>query len=179
MQIEIGKNCYIAPTAVLIGNVKLSDDVIILDHAVIRGDLSQIVIGEGTNVQDNAVIHADPSFPVQVGSGVSIGHGSIVHGSTIEDDVIIGMGTTLLNGSHVGKGSVIGASSLVLENFKVPGMSLVTGVPGVIKRSDDMKLLEYARRNAQSYSVLREKYLRQEIERVTGSDIHKSMHHKG
>src|SRR5579875_890220 len=91
MQIEIGKNCYIAPTAVLIGNVKLSDDVIILDHAVIRGDLSQIVIGEGTNVQDNAVIHADPSFPVQVGSGVSIGHGSIVHGSTIEDDVIIGM----------------------------------------------------------------------------------------
>ncbi|MEM0158766.1 MAG: gamma carbonic anhydrase family protein [Thermoplasmataceae archaeon] len=176
MGIEIGKNCFIAPTAVIIGNVRIADDVIVLDHAVIRGDLSGISIGRGSNVQDNAVIHSDPDNPVSIGSGVSLGHGCIVHGSTIEDNVIIGMGSIVLNGAVVRKGSVVGAGSVLLENFTSHEKSLVVGSPAKIKRSGDDTLLEYARRNADSYSRLRELYLKGAIERLTGQDIHRIVH---
>ncbi len=131
---DIAKTAFIAPGAVVLGDVTVGENVGIWYHAVIRGDRGPIVIGQGSNVQDNCVIHVDREHFVQIGEHVTIGHGAIVHGAVIEDNSLIGMGAVLLNGSHIGKNCIVGAGALVTQNMVVPDNSLILGNPAQIKR---------------------------------------------
>lgn len=124
-----------ADTAAVIGDVTCGPQVNLWYGAVLRGDSDAITVGEGTNVQDNCVLHCDPGTPLRVGSFCTIGHGAIVHGCTVSDHVLVGMGATLLNGCVIGEGSIIGAGALVPGGMEVPPRSLVVGVPGRVVRS--------------------------------------------
>jgi len=130
-----GKNVFLASTATLIGDVQIDDDVTIMFGAVARADRASISVGAGSNLQDNVVIHGDPGFPAVIGAQVSVGHGAIIHGATIEDHCLIGMGATVLNGAVIGEGSLIAAGTVVLEGTVIPPGSLVAGVPGKIRRT--------------------------------------------
>lgn len=125
---------FIHPTAVVLGNVHLAEDTSVWPTAVLRGDTDHITIGARSNVQDGAVIHADPGIPTVVGEDCVIGHRAIVHGTTLEDGVLVGMGAILLNRVRVGAGSVIAAGAVVLEGTEIPPGSLVVGVPGKVVR---------------------------------------------
>lgn len=170
MSIKIGSNVMIADTAILIGNVEIQDGVAIFDHSVLRGDLNKITIGNDSNVQDNVTIHVERDNPTVIGRSVSIGHNAVVHGSRIEDEVIIGMGAIILNGSHIRRGSVVAAGAVVTENFESDECSLIAGVPAKVKKTDDA-LLEYAVTNGLSYQVLRDDYLKGKYERVSGKNL--------
>jgi carbonic anhydrase/acetyltransferase-like protein (isoleucine patch superfamily) len=122
-------------TAVLIGDVRLGDQVSLWPHAVVRADYGEIVIGDGSNVQDCAVIHNDHQHPAVIGKDCVIGHGAVVHGCTIGDRCLIGIGAIVLNGAQIGEESVIGAGALVPEGKILPPRSLVLGVPGKLLRS--------------------------------------------
>lgn len=128
---------FIHETAVVVGDVHLADDTSVWPTAVIRGDVERITIGARSNVQDGAVIHADPGKPTVVGEDCVIGHRAIVHGSVLENGVLVGMGAILLNGVRVGTGSIIGAGAVLTENTQVPPGSLVLGVPGKVVRQLD------------------------------------------
>ncbi|WP_378739094.1 gamma carbonic anhydrase family protein [Nocardia brasiliensis] len=131
---EIDEGAWVAPNATVIGRVRLAADVSVWYGAVIRGDLEEISVGERTNIQDGCVLHADPGFPLTVGSGVSVGHNAILHGCTVGDDVLVGMGATVLNGAVIGAGSLIAANALIPEGAQIPPGSLVAGVPGKVRR---------------------------------------------
>ncbi|MGW6336292.1 gamma carbonic anhydrase family protein [Nocardia rhamnosiphila] len=131
---EIDETAWIAPTANVIGRVKLGAQVSIWYNAVLRGDTEPITVGERSNIQDGCVLHADPGFPATVGAGVSVGHNAILHGCTVEDDCLIGMGATVLNGAVIGRGSLIAANALIPEGARIPPGSLVAGVPGKVRR---------------------------------------------
>lgn len=131
---QIDDTAWVAPTATVIGRVRLGEQVSIWYGAVIRGDLEDIGIGAGTNIQDGCVLHADPGFELQVGSGVSVGHNAILHGCTVGDDVLVGMGATVLNGAVIGAGSLVAAQALVPQGTVVPPGSLVAGVPAKVRR---------------------------------------------
>lgn len=129
---------FIHESAVVLGDVELAADTSVWPTAVIRGDIERITIGARTNVQDGAVVHADPGRPTAIGADCVVGHRAIVHGSTLEDAVLVGMGAILLNGVRVGSGSIIGAGAVLTEDTVVPPGSLVLGVPGkVVKALDD------------------------------------------
>jgi carbonic anhydrase/acetyltransferase-like protein (isoleucine patch superfamily) len=128
---------FIAPGAMVLGDVELRPDSSVWYQAVIRGDTERIRIGEGTNLQDFTMVHADPGVPCLVGSRVTVGHRVILHGCIVEDDCLIGMGAILLNRVKVGSGSVIGAGALLLEGMEVPPGSLVVGTPARIIRAVD------------------------------------------
>lgn len=133
------------------GNVILGKDVSVWYNAVIRGDSDLIEIADGTNVQDGCVIHVDKGFPVHIGQRVTIGHGAILHGCTIEDEVLIGMGAIVMNGASIGTHSIIGAGALIPENSQIPANSVVVGCPGkVIKQTTD-KQIEMIIKNAKQY----------------------------
>ncbi|WP_130870969.1 gamma carbonic anhydrase family protein [Intestinimonas massiliensis (ex Afouda et al. 2020)] len=123
-----------ADNATVLGNVTLEAEANVWFGAVLRGDESSIHVGEGSNVQDNAVIHCDPTYPVSIGKDVTIGHGAIIHGCTIEDRCLIGMGAILLNGCVIGAGSLVAAGALVTQNAVVPPGSLVMGSPAKVTR---------------------------------------------
>ena len=159
MKPEIDKSSYVAKTAVIIGDVVIGKNCGIFPNAVIRGDQNTIEIGDGSNVQDCCVIHTNREHKVKIGKNVSIGHGAIVHGAIIDDDCLIGMNATILNGSKLGQGSVIGANALVKNNMDVPENSLVLGLPGKIIKQDE-KFRETARLNAEVYQKLSKEYLR-------------------
>ncbi|MFC4127071.1 gamma carbonic anhydrase family protein [Nocardia rhizosphaerae] len=131
---EIDDTAWIAPNATVIGRVKLAGEVGIWYSAVLRGDLEDITVGARTNIQDGCVLHADPGFPLTVGSGVSVGHNAILHGCTIGDDVLVGMGATVLNGAVIGAGTLIAANALIPEGAQIPPGSLVAGVPGKVRK---------------------------------------------
>ncbi len=150
---RIGKSSFIAKSAVIIGNVIVGENCGIWPNAVIRGDLNEIKIGDGSNIQDCCVIHTNEKYPVKIGKNVSIGHGAIIHGAIIEDECLIGMNATVLNGARIGRGSLIGANTLVREEMDVPSNSLVLGVPGKIVRKDK-KLVKEIILNAESYQKL-------------------------
>ena len=159
MSINIGKECYISRSSVLIGNVEIGDFSMVMDNAVLRGDLNRIKFGNYSNIQDNATIHVEFNHEATVGDNVSIGHNAVVHGSTIEDNVIIGMGAIIMNGALIKSGSVVAAGSVVTENFVGEENALIIGVPGKIKRTGT-DLLEYAKLNSSSYQRLRSDYLK-------------------
>lgn len=158
MSIKIGRDCYISRSCVLIGDVEIGDYSMIMDNAVLRGDLNRIIFGKYSNIQDNATIHVELNHEASIGDNVSIGHNAVVHGSTIEDNVIIGMGAIVMNGATIKGGSVVAAGSVVTENFHGEENALIIGVPGKIKRTGT-DLLEYAKLNAASYQKLRINYL--------------------
>lgn len=125
---------FIAPGAVLIGNVTVGKGSSIWYGCVVRADLERIEIGDDVNVQDGAILHADPELPVSLGDRVSLGHGAVVHGAVVESDVLIGMRATVLNGARIGAGSVVAAGAVVRPGMVVPPDSLVAGVPATIVR---------------------------------------------
>ncbi|WP_054813335.1 gamma carbonic anhydrase family protein [Nocardia arizonensis] len=131
---EIDDSAWIAPTAIVLGRAKLAEQVSIWYGAVVRADIEDITIGARTNIQDGCVLHADPGFPLTVGAGVSVGHNAILHGCTIGDEVLVGMGATVLNGAVIGEGSLIAANALIPEGARIPPGSLVAGVPGKVRR---------------------------------------------
>ncbi|MFN9750014.1 MAG: gamma carbonic anhydrase family protein [Planctomycetota bacterium] len=120
---------WIAPGAVVVGDVTLGPRASVWFGAVLRGDTESLVVGADTNLQDQVVLHADPGFPCRLGDRVTVGHGAIVHGATVESDSLIGMRATLLNGAVIGAGSVVAAGALVTEGKVFPERSLIVGVP--------------------------------------------------
>ncbi|NEY88845.1 gamma carbonic anhydrase family protein [Tabrizicola oligotrophica] len=134
---EIDPTAWIAPTAVLIGNVIVGPRANIWFGAVLRGDNEPIVVGEGSNIQENSVLHTDMGYPLTIGANCTIGHKAMLHGCTIADGSLIGMGATLLNGAKIGAGSLVGACALVTEGKDIPPGSLVMGAPAKVVRELD------------------------------------------
>ncbi|MEH2509797.1 carbonic anhydrase/acetyltransferase-like protein (isoleucine patch superfamily) [Nitrobacteraceae bacterium AZCC 1564] len=120
---------FIAETATVIGNVRLKSNASVWFGSVLRGDNELIEIGEGSNVQDNCTFHTDPGFPLTIGKNCTIGHNVILHGCTIEDGALIGMGSIIMNGARIGKGCVVGAGSIITEGKEFAERSLVVGAP--------------------------------------------------
>lgn len=128
---------WIAPNAVLVGDVSVGAEAGIWFGVVARGDIEPITIGARSNVQENCVLHTDTSYPLVIGDNVTIGHAAIIHGCTIGDNSLIGMGATVLNGARIGKNCLIGANALITENKVIPDNSMVLGAPGRIVREID------------------------------------------
>lgn len=126
--------CWIAANATVVGDVEIDQDASVWYGAVLRGDEGSIRLGEGSNIQDQAVLHAEADFPAVVGKDVTVGHGAIVHGCTVEDGSLIGMGAILLNGCVIGAGSLVGAGALVTQHTVIPPNSLVMGSPAKVIR---------------------------------------------
>ena len=133
-QPTLASSAYIARGAVVIGDVHMGEDSSIWYNAVARGDINQITIGACSNVQDNAVVHVADDYPCHIGDWVTVGHTAIIHACTIEDECLIGMGATVLDGAEIGAQSVIGANALVTGGTKIPPGSLVLGSPAKVKR---------------------------------------------
>ncbi len=137
--VKIHPSVFVAETATVIGDVTIGKDASVWFGAVIRGDADKITVGEGTNVQDGVIIHCDQGLPTTIGKRVVIGHRAVIHGATIADNVLVGIGAIILNGAKVGEYSIIAAGALVPEGVEIPPHSLVMGVPGKVVRrvSDD------------------------------------------
>ena len=153
---RIHESCWVDPTAIIIGDVEIAEECSIYPGAVIRADLAPIIIGPGSNVQDNCVIHVSKGHPVTIGKDVSLGHCCMVHGATVHDETIIGINSVILNGSEIGPGSVVGSNAFVKEGMKVPAGSLVLGTPGKIVKEGDPSLMKLIRFNAETYHELRD-----------------------
>ena len=153
---------WIAPNAYVIGNVQLGRDVGVWFAATIRGDNEQIRIGDRTNVQDGAVLHSDPGSPLTIGANVTIGHGAIVHGCTVGESTLIGMGATILNGAKIGRNCIVGANALVTEGKEFPDGSLVVGSPAKAVRQLDDDAIAALGRSADGY-VTRMRQFRDEL----------------
>ena len=134
---EIAPSAWVADNATLIGKVVVEADASIWFGAVIRGDNEPIIVGAGTNVQENSVLHTDMGYPLTIGANCTIGHKAMLHGCTIGDGTLIGMGATVLNGAKIGKGCLIGACALITEGKEIPDGSLVMGSPGKVVRELD------------------------------------------
>tara|TARA_B110000503_G_scaffold34861_2_gene56883 strand:- start:11139 stop:11663 length:525 start_codon:yes stop_codon:yes gene_type:complete len=129
----VGSGHFIAPNAVLIGDVTLQENASVWFGCVLRGDADHIEIGAGSNVQDGTVMHADPGYPLTLGKNVTVGHNAMLHGCTIGDGSLVGINAVVLNGAKVGRGCLIGANALVTEGMEIPDGSLVLGSPAKIK----------------------------------------------
>lgn len=149
---QIHETAFIAPGAVVLGNVTIGERSSIWYHAVLRGDRDSIVIGSESNIQDNAVVHMDSGYPVEIGDHVTIGHGAIVHGCRIGDNTMIGMGAILMNGCKIGKNCIVGAGALVTQNVEIPDHSLVIGNPAKVKRTVTEEEICHNLKNAQMYA---------------------------
>ncbi|MFB6344456.1 MAG: gamma carbonic anhydrase family protein [bacterium] len=134
---EIADSAYVDETATIIGDVTVREHASIWPGAVLRGDLDSIVIGPAANIQDNAVCHTDPGYTIRIGSRVTVGHGAVIHGATVDSNSIIGMNSTLLNGSTIGPHCLIAAGSVVVEDQNIPAESMATGTPATVKKSMD------------------------------------------
>jgi carbonic anhydrase/acetyltransferase-like protein (isoleucine patch superfamily) len=144
------------------GDVEIGPEVSIWPHASIRADMGKIRIGEGTSVQDGVIIHTDPGVTVDIGKHVALGHGAIIHGASVRDRVIVGMGSILLDGATIGSWSIVAAGALVTRGTQVPEGSLVIGVPAkVVPKGDALK--EAIRTNAAHYADVVAAYRRGEI----------------
>lgn len=148
------KSIYIAPGAHVLGDVCLGENVGIWYNAVVRGDTNAISIGNNSNVQDNATIHTDAGFQVHVGDNVTIGHNAVVHGCTVGDNTVIGMGSIILSGAKIGKNCIIGAGSLVTGKMNIPDNSLAFGNPAKVIRAVTDEEVEANRQNAVHYVEL-------------------------
>ncbi|WP_406700512.1 gamma carbonic anhydrase family protein [Singulisphaera sp. Ch08] len=133
----IESTAFIARAAIVLGDVQLGKFASLWYNTVVRGDTERIVVGDETNIQDLSMVHADPGFPCLIGNRVTVGHRVILHGCTVEDDCMIGMGAILLNGVRVGRGSVVGAGAVLVEGTVVPPGSMVLGIPGRVVREVD------------------------------------------
>jgi carbonic anhydrase/acetyltransferase-like protein (isoleucine patch superfamily) len=142
---------WIAPNAMVMGNVILKKNASIWFGATLRGDNDPIVIGENSNVQDGSVLHTDSGSPLTIGANVTVGHMVMLHGCTVEDECLIGIAAVVLNGARIGKGSVIAAGAVVPEGAEIPAGSMVMGVPAKVKRSVTEEERERFRQNTDRY----------------------------
>jgi carbonic anhydrase/acetyltransferase-like protein (isoleucine patch superfamily) len=143
---------WVAPDAHVIGKVVIGEDVGIWFGAVLRGDNETITLGPETNIQEHAMLHTDMGYPLTTGRGCTIGHGAILHGCTLGDHVLVGMGAIVLNGARIGAGSLVGAGALVTEGKEFPAHSLIVGSPAKAIRTLDEKALEALRGSAVGYA---------------------------
>lgn len=146
-----GENVFIAPTATVVGDVVLGDDVGIWFGAVIRGDNERITVGNGTNVQDCSVLHTDPGCPLVIGNNVTIGHKAVLHGCLVEDGCLIGINAVILNNARIGENCLIGANALITDSKVIPPNSLVVGAPGRVIRKLNEKEIDMLDRFNKSY----------------------------
>lgn len=155
---EIKDSAVIFPGAHIVGDVEIEDNVSVWYGAVIRGDVAPIKIGKNSNVQDNCVLHVTENIPLTIGENVTIGHGAVVHGCTLEDNVLIGMNATVLNNAHIGKNSIVGAGAVVSEGKEFPDGSLILGVPGKLIKEVSPEQIEGIQENADHYVELSKSY---------------------
>ena len=134
-RVEVRGDCYVADNAAVIGSVVLGHEASVWFNSVVRGDNDVITIGDGTNIQDAAVLHVDEGFPLTLGTNVSVGHHAMLHGCTVEDGALVGINAVVLNSAVIGRGSLVGAGALVAEGKVIPERSLVVGSPGRIVRT--------------------------------------------
>lgn len=152
---------WVAPGAQVIGDVRIADDVGIWFNAVLRGDNDPITIGARTNIQDGVMIHTDLGFPTRIGAGCTIGHHAIIHGCTIGDNSLIGMGATILNGAVIGNNCLVGANALVSEGKVFPDNSLIVGQPARVVRAIDEKGAARLRLSADNYVANWQRFARE------------------
>ncbi|HVL88481.1 MAG TPA: gamma carbonic anhydrase family protein [Candidatus Thermoplasmatota archaeon] len=150
---------WLAPSAVVTGDVTIGDETSVWHHATLRGDTEAIVIGRQTNIQDNVVVHVDEGAPCRIGNRVVVGHGAIVHGCTVDDEVTIGMGAIITTGAHIGEQSFIGAGAVVSEGTKIPPRSIALGVPAKVHHLLQPHHLERIRHGWRNYLELAEAQL--------------------
>ena len=155
---QINKDSWVAQNATLIGKVIIKKEANIWFNVVLRGDIEPITIGERSNVQDGCVFHTDPGCPLTLGKDVTVGHMVMLHGCTIGDETLIGIGSTILNKTKIGKNCIIGANTLIAENKVIPDRSLVIGSPGKIIRQVTAKEIEEIKENANHYVDNYKKY---------------------
>ena len=151
-------NNWIAPNAIVIGDVTLEKNVSIWFSATLRGDIENIHIGEGSNIQDGSVLHTDPGYPLKTGKNVTVGHLVMLHGCVIGDNSLIGIGAVILNGAKIGKNCIVGANTLITENKIIPDNSLVVGSPGKIVRQVTNEEAKSITENAIHYQKNWKKY---------------------
>ena len=150
---EIAEDTWIAPDANLIGRIVVDGAASVWFCATLRGDNEVITVGEGSNIQENCVLHTDIGYPLTIGKGCTIGHKVMLHGCTIGDNSLIGMGATVLNGAKIGNNCLIGAGALITEGKEIPDGSLVMGVPGKVVRALDEAAIEGLRKSALGYQA--------------------------
>jgi carbonic anhydrase/acetyltransferase-like protein (isoleucine patch superfamily) len=168
----IPKSAYIEDTAVVLGDVVMGEDCSFWFHAVVRGDVNHIRIGDRTNVQDLCMLHVThDTHPLIIGSDVTIGHNVVLHGCTVKDRVLIGMGAIIMDGAVIGEDCVVGAGALVTENTIVPPGSLILGSPAKVKRSVTGKEMDWIRESAQNYVRYAQQYLSNSVKTSTGFRI--------
>jgi carbonic anhydrase/acetyltransferase-like protein (isoleucine patch superfamily) len=157
-KVKNSNNNWVAPNATVIGDVTLEKNTSIWFNATLRGDIENIQIGEGSNVQDGSVLHTDPGYPLKIGKNVTVGHLVMLHGCTIGDNSLIGIGAVILNNVKIGKNCIIGAKSLITENKEIPDNSLVVGSPGRIIRKVTDEEVKAVMKNAMRYQDNWKKY---------------------
>lgn len=148
---KVHERAVLAEQAVVRGDVTIEEDSSVWYHATVRGEEASVIIGRGCNIQDNAVVHVDAGYPVRIGDYVTVGHSAIVHGCTVKDHTLVGMGAILLNGATIGKCCIIGAGALVPQNMVIPDYSLVIGCPCKILRTVTEEEIKSNRANAEHY----------------------------
>ena len=148
---DIHPSAFVAPGAVVRGEVHLAENSSVFYNAVLRGDRAPISIGEGTNIQDNCVVHVEYDLPVTVGKNVTVGHGAILHGCTVGDETLIGMGAIVINGAQIGKSCLIGAGALVTQNAVIPDGCMAVGSPARVKRPLTPEEMDGLRQSAADY----------------------------
>lgn len=149
---EVAEDCWVAPSASVIGHVIMQPRSSVWFGAVLRGDNEPITLGDDTNIQDNAVCHTDPGHPLIFGKGVTVGHQAMLHGCQIGDYSLIGIGATILNGAKIGKNCIIGAHALITEGKEIPDNSLVVGAPGKVIKTLDEGIAEILTASADHYA---------------------------
>jgi carbonic anhydrase/acetyltransferase-like protein (isoleucine patch superfamily) len=162
---QLADSAWVADSAQVMGNVVLAEDSSVWFGAVLRGDTETITVGKGSNIQDGSVLHADVGFPLTLGDNVTVGHQVMLHGCTIGDETLIGIGATVLNGAKIGKNCLVGARALVTEGKEFPDGSMIFGSPAKVVRSLTPEQIEGLRRSAQHYTENAERY-RQGLKKI-------------
>lgn len=165
------KSVFIAPGALVIGDVTLGEESSVWYHSTVRGDDAPITVGKRTNIQDNTMLHVDKGIPLVIGEGCSIGHGAILHGCQIGDNTLVGMGAVILNQAKIGSNCIIGAGALVTQGKEIPDNSLVLGSPGKVVRSLTQEEIEKNQHNAQVYVQESQEHERSEYVCITGQGV--------
>ena len=156
---RVAPDAFVAPTAVLIGDVVVEEGASVWFGAVLRGDFNRIVVGAGTSVQDNSVLHTNEELPTTIGRNVTVGHLSLLEGCTVEDGALIGMGSIVLNRARVGSRAMLAAGSVVREDQEIPSEVLAAGVPAQVKKSLEGSSSEWVEMAAREYQALRMRYM--------------------
>lgn len=155
---QISESAYIAPSAVIIGEVSLAGNTSVWPQVTMRGDMAPITVGEGSNIQDNSVVHVNADLPTSIGRNVTVGHGAIIHGCTIGDTCLIGMGAIILDGAVIGDESIVGAGSLVTPGKTFPPRSMIIGSPARAIRELTEQEIEGIRDNGERYVLYASEY---------------------